>query len=113
METQSSRGRGTFEIRGRGRGGRGGRGGKTPNTVPTTEDFPSLPTPAKPPILVKASDTYTETPTKVSTPAKATKSSIEAATTAVEKEQVKSPDTPAGDWAEEMATPIEEKKMES
>ena len=47
------------------------------------------------------------------TPAKATKSSIEAATTAVEKEQVKSPDTPAGDWAEEMATQIEEKKMES
>jgi hypothetical protein len=90
METQSSRGRGTFEIRGRGRGGRGGRGGKTPNAVPTTEDFPSLPTPVKPPILVKASDTYTETPAKVSTP-----------------------DKPAGDWAEEMATPIEEKKMES
>jgi hypothetical protein len=25
---------------------------------------------------------------------------------------VKSPDKPAGDWAEEMATPIEEKKLE-
>jgi hypothetical protein len=112
-ETQSSRGRGTFEIRGRGRGGRGGRGGKTPNAVPTTEDFPSLPTPAKPPTLVKASDTYTETPAKVFTSAKATESSTEAATTAAEQEQVKPPDKPAGDWAEEMATPIEEKKMES
>ncbi|PMD30914.1 hypothetical protein L207DRAFT_519622 [Hyaloscypha variabilis F] len=101
-EGPSSRGRGTFEIRGRGRGGRGGRGGKASNTaVPTAEDFPSLPTP-KAPTLVKASDTYANTPF---TPAKAT-------STEVEKEQVKSPDKPAGDWAEEMATPIEEKKLE-
>ena len=81
---QSFRGRGGFEIRGRGnRGGRGGaRGGKpSPATVPTPDDFPELPTPAKPP------PTTTET--------------------------VKSPiDKPAGDWAEEMATPVEEKKIE-
>jgi hypothetical protein len=106
-ETQSGRGRGSFEIRGRGRGGRGGRGGKTPNAaVPSAEDFPSLPTPAKAPTLVKASDHYTETATTFSGPAKAPESS-----TVVEKEQVKSPGKPAGDWAEEMATPIEEKKM--
>jgi len=103
-----SRGRGTFEIRGRGRGGRGGRGGKASNTgVPTAEDFPSLPTP-KAPTLVKASDTYTNAS---STPAKAIGPSAEVATRS-EQDQVKSPDKPAGDWAEEMATPIEEKKME-
>jgi len=86
-ETQSGRGRGTFDIRGRGRGGRGGRGGKAPT-------------------LVKASEHYTDTAATSSTPAKAPESS-----TLVEKEQVKSPDKPAGDWAEEMATPIEEKKV--
>ena len=106
-ETQSGRGRGTFDIRGRGRGGRGGRGGKASNAaVPSAEDFPSLPTPAKPPTLVKASEHYTDTAATSSTPAKAPESS-----TLVEKEQVKSPDKPAGDWAEEMATPIEEKKV--
>jgi hypothetical protein len=26
-------------------------------------------------------------------------------------DKVKSPDKPAGDWAEEMATPVEDKKM--
>jgi hypothetical protein len=88
-ETQSSRGRGAFEIRGRGgRGGRSGRGGKASNAVPSTEDFPSLPTPAK----VAAPESSTET-----------------ATPAAKK--VKSPDKPAGDWAEEMATVVEEKKM--
>lgn len=112
-ETRSGRGRGTFEIRGRGRGGRGGRGGKAPNAAPTTEDFPSLPTPAKAPTLVKASDTYTN---KLSTPTKGAESSTEAGTSTIEKESVekelvKSPDKPAGDWAEEMATPVEEKKM--
>jgi hypothetical protein len=109
-ETQSGRGRGTFEIRGRGRGGRGGRGGKPTNAVPSAEDFPSLPTPVKAPTLVKASETYTDTAALTPKPAKTTESSTEAGTS-VEKEQVKSPDKPAGDWAEEMATPIEEKKM--
>ncbi|KAE9381005.1 hypothetical protein N431DRAFT_433164 [Stipitochalara longipes BDJ] len=100
-----SRGRGTFEIRGRGRGGRGGRGGKASNSgVPTAEDFPSLPAP-KAPTLVKASDTYMNTS---STSAKAAGSSTEVGTVGA---QLKSPDKPAGDWAEEMATPIEEKKM--
>lgn len=88
-ESPSSRGRGTFEIRGRaGRGGRGGRGGKASNAVPSVEDFPSLPTPAK-----------------LTTPAPSTENGTPAA------ENIKSPDKPAGDWAEEMATPIEEKKM--
>ncbi|KAF4633142.1 hypothetical protein G7Y89_g4981 [Cudoniella acicularis] len=79
-----SRGRGGFEIRGRGRGGRGGRGGKgnQAQTVLAAEDFPSLPAPnpsSKPPLT---------------------------------DEKVKSP-TGEGPhaWADEMATPVEEKKM--
>ncbi|KAG4433629.1 hypothetical protein IFR05_010875 [Cadophora sp. M221] len=91
QESQPSRGRGGFEIRGRGRGGRGGgRGGKgaNANTVPSAEDFPSLPTPSKAPETSKkdiASDEKVKPPT-------------------IEK--------PAGDWAEEMATPVEEKKLD-
>jgi hypothetical protein len=87
LETLSSRGRETFEIRGHGgRSGRGGRGGKTLNAVvPSAEDFPSLPTPVKAP----------ESSTKAGALA----------------EKVKSPDKPAGDWAEEMATPVEEGKL--
>ncbi|KAH6714277.1 hypothetical protein BKA61DRAFT_607484 [Leptodontidium sp. MPI-SDFR-AT-0119] len=91
QESQPSRGRGGFEIRGRGRGGRGGgRGGKAANanTVPSAEDFPSLPTPAKAPEALKKDVTSDE---KVKSPT-------------VEK--------PAGDWAEEMATPVEEKKLD-
>ncbi|KAH9211975.1 hypothetical protein DL95DRAFT_391999 [Leptodontidium sp. 2 PMI_412] len=91
QESQPSRGRGGFEIRGRGRGGRGGgRGGKAANanTVPSAEDFPSLPTPAKAPEASKKDVTSDE---KVKSPT-------------VEK--------PAGDWAEEMATPVEEKKLD-
>ncbi|PVH71065.1 hypothetical protein DL98DRAFT_521285 [Cadophora sp. DSE1049] len=90
QDALSSRGRGGFEIRGRGRGGRGGRGGKAVNSnaVPSAEDFPSLPTPAKAPETSKADMTSND---KVKSPT-------------IEK--------PAGDWAEEMATPIEEKKME-
>lgn len=43
-EGGNSGGRGGFEIRGRGRGGMGGRGGKgNSQSVPTSEDFPSLP----------------------------------------------------------------------
>jgi hypothetical protein len=90
----SSRGRGTFEIRGRGGRGRGGgRGGKgqAAPSVPSAEDFPSLPTPT----LKPASEVYS-------------------AEKKVSEEKVKSPvgEKPAGDWAEEMATPIEEKNME-
>lgn len=82
-----SRGRGGIQNRGRGpRGGRGGRGGK-PATVPSAEDFPSLPTPAKAPVSA----------------------GIE-----VKAEALKSPTGEKGphDWAEEMATPVEEKKMD-
>lgn len=78
-----SRGRGGLHIRGRGRGGRG-RGGKSSNpAVPSAEDFPSLPTPAN-----VSSDVVVEA--------------------------VKSPtgEKGPGDWAEEMATPIEEKKVD-
>lgn len=44
-EGGNSKERGGFEIQGRGRGRRGGRGGKFGNaqSVPTPEDFPSLP----------------------------------------------------------------------
>ncbi|KAF7862491.1 hypothetical protein EAF04_007364 [Stromatinia cepivora] len=75
-----NRGRGSGRGRGRGRGnGRGGRGGSTQQTqtVPTLEEFPSLPT------------------TSVS---KTTKSDLN------------SPFVGAGDWADEMATPIEQEK---
>lgn len=85
---QSIRGRGGFEIRGRGnRGGRGGsRGGKSsPATVPTPDDFPELPSAPKP------------STTEITRAA----------------EEVKSPiGKPAGDWAEEMATPLEDKKID-
>lgn len=80
---QASRGRGGYE--GRGRGGRGGRGGRVEPaaaTVPTSEDFPSLPTPAKPPMM--------------SAPVVDIKSPIG-----------KGP----GDWADEMATPVETKNI--
>jgi len=73
-ETQSARGRGTFEISGRGGRSRGGRGGKLNSVAPTSEDFPALPS------------------------ASAVKSPIA---------------KPAGDWADEMATPVEEKKKEN
>jgi hypothetical protein len=84
---QSFRGRGGFEIKGRGnRGGRGGREGRsTPATVPAPEDFPELPNARKP----------------------LTTENLKAV------EGVKSPiEKPAGDWAEEMATPVEEKKID-
>jgi hypothetical protein len=106
-ETQPSRGRGTFEIRGRGRGGRGGRGGKAANAVPSAEDFPSLPTPAKAP--AKAPESSNEALAKA-TPSAPTEPSTDTAALNG-KEEVKSPGKPAGDWAEEMATPVEEKKM--
>jgi hypothetical protein len=79
---QSLRGRGGFDIRGR--GNRGGRGGsRGGKSTPAT-----VPTP----------DDFPELPntTKPST-----------------TETVKSPiDKPAGDWAEEMATPVEDKKLD-
>ena len=89
--SQSSKGRGGFEIRGRGsrrgRGGiRGGIGGgkPIPATIPTKDDFPELPTPPR------ASAAETKAP-----------------------EEVKSPiNKPAGDWAEEMATPVEDEKLD-
>ncbi|CZT43380.1 uncharacterized protein RSE6_03410 [Rhynchosporium secalis] len=94
QEYQNSRGRGEFEIRGRGgRGGRGGKGGKAGNSnvIPTAEDFPSLPTSAKPSATPSSGATKKELfPEKMKSPT-------------IEK--------PAGNWAEEMATPIEEKKM--
>ncbi|RDW75461.1 hypothetical protein BP6252_06603 [Coleophoma cylindrospora] len=69
----SGRGRGGFNIRGRGGATRGRGGHAQPGSpkVPAPEDFPSLPN--------------------------------------AKGETVKSPVTPAGDWAEEMATPVEEK----
>jgi hypothetical protein len=83
----SSKGRGAFEIRGRGnRGGRGGsRGGQpSPATIPTPDDFPKLPT-------AKLSTTEVKTTS----------------------ERVKSPiEKPTEDWAEEMATPVENKKID-
>jgi hypothetical protein len=95
-----SRGRGGYgghEGRGRGnRGGRGGgRGGAVPSTIPTPEDFPSLPTPAKSP-----------------TPSAAAATEVKPSTTEKETE-VKSPtaEKGPGDWAEEMATPVDEKKI--
>ncbi|TVY39966.1 hypothetical protein LOCC1_G007713 [Lachnellula occidentalis] len=94
-----SRGRGGFERggRGRGRGGRGGRGGG--QSVPVVEDFPSLPTSSK-----------AEEKTKSPSPSK-----VEAAETPTpsKEEDVKSParEKSAHDWAEEMATPVEEKKQ--
>ena len=84
---QSFRGRGGFDIRGRGnRGGRsGGRGGKpSPATVPTPDDFPELPSASK-------------TSTGIAKVAEIVKLPI---------------DKPAGDWAEEMATPVEDKKID-
>jgi hypothetical protein len=85
---QSVRGRGGFEIKGRGnRGSRGGsRGGKSISApVSTPDDFPELPTAPKP-------------------------STDE---TKIAAQQVKLPiDKPAGDWAEEMATPLEEKEID-
>ncbi|KAL2059802.1 hypothetical protein VTL71DRAFT_10186 [Oculimacula yallundae] len=94
-DNQSSRGRGGFEIRGRGRGGRGGRGGKAANTnaVPTAEDFPSLPTAAK------ASEPKSSEVAKTDT-------------TSDEKVPLPTTDKAAGDWAEEMATPLEQKKID-
>ena len=90
---RGTRGRGGFEGRGRGRGRGGGRGGKNVNTVPVADDFPSLPTPAK---------AITEVTMEVKT------------TTPVTAEKIKSPDSEkaAGDWAEEMATPVQEKKVD-
>jgi hypothetical protein len=92
---QPTRGRGGFEIRGRGNRGRGGRGGKAVPPMPTPEDFPSLPAATKP-------LNEEETAKPVATPI-----SVE--------EAVKSPTTEQGghDWAEEMATPVEEKKLEA
>lgn len=81
MTGQSSRNRGGFE--GRGRGSRGGRGGRTAAAaVPTAEDFPSLPTPAK-------------TPT-ISPPAADIRSPVEKG---------------SANWADEMATPVETKNI--
>ncbi|TVY22707.1 hypothetical protein LHYA1_G008889 [Lachnellula hyalina] len=94
-----SRGRGGFERggRGRGRGGRGGRGGG--QSAPAVEDFPSLPTPSK-----------AEEKAKSPSPSK-----VEAGETLTpsKEEDVKSPagEKSAHDWAEEMATPVEEKKQ--
>ncbi len=85
--------RGHFEIRGRGnqRAGRSSRGGKIAPSVPNDEDFPALP------VFTKGS--LLQAPIKEG-PKK-------------DGSKVTSPvsDKPAGDWAEEMATPVEEKKM--
>lgn len=90
VDALPSRGRGGFEIRGRGNRGRGGRGGKSTPVVPAPEDFPSLPA----------------APTKPSTDDAPV---IKAAEEAIASPAVKA----AGhDWAEEMATPVEEKKLE-
>ncbi|KUJ12671.1 uncharacterized protein LY89DRAFT_688291 [Mollisia scopiformis] len=77
-----SRGRGGFQSRGRARGGRGGRGGKASAPVP---------------------------PSAEDFPSLPTQDKISS-----EVETVKSPtgEKGPGDWAEEMATPIEEKKMD-
>jgi hypothetical protein len=93
-DAQPSRGRGGFEIRGRGNRGRGGRGGKSLPSVPTPEDFPSLPAVAKTP--------------------KEDETAKPAATPDAVEETVMSPATEESghDWAEEMATPVEAKKVE-
>ena len=77
---QASRGRGGYE--GRGRGSRGGRGGRAEPAATSTDDFPSLPTPAKPPA--------------VSPPAVDIKSPI---------------DKGPANWADEMATPVDNKNI--
>lgn len=107
-EEQASGGRGGFEIRGRGRGGRGGRGGKAQNTVPGAEDFPSLPS-AKPSEAAETAPAPTDAKTS-----NAPKPIDTTHTDLTPSEKVTSPGEmkPAGDWAEEMATPSEEKKME-
>lgn len=94
VDSSTTRGRGGFEIRGRGNRGRGGRGGNSNPVVPRQEDFPSLPAVVKPPEDVASK------PTSVPNP--------------VVEETVKSPAVEEGghDWAEEMATPVEEKKLE-
>ncbi|EKD13971.1 hypothetical protein MBM_08172 [Drepanopeziza brunnea f. sp. 'multigermtubi' MB_m1] len=102
-DLQAPRGRGRFEIRGRGgsgRGGRGGRGGKQQNPVPSSEDFPSLPTPTK----VESTEPSKKAPVSGTTEAEGAPSS-----------EGKSPegDKLARDWAEEMATSIEESNPKS
>ncbi|CAG8953588.1 hypothetical protein HYFRA_00010047 [Hymenoscyphus fraxineus] len=83
-DSGNTRGRGGFEIRGRGRGGRGGRGGKSGNsqTVPSSEDFPSLP------------------PSTSSAKVEGTN-------------KAPNVDQPAGAWADEMATPDEASEQKS
>jgi hypothetical protein len=99
-EPQNGRRRGGFEIRGRGRGG-GGRGGKTGGSqqIPTSEDFPSLPASSKSKESEKqeASNPSTE-PKKQEAPA-----------TPAPRAKLPTME-PGGAWADEMATPVEEKK---
>lgn len=99
-DSQASRGRGSFEIRGQGRGGRSERGGRR-NAAPVSEDFPSLPS-------AKKSDS--SEPLKVS-PKVASAEETAAVPASDLKIVAAIPEVqPAGDWAEEMATPIEVSK---
>lgn len=99
LEDGPSRGRGGFERggRGRGRGNRGGRGGG--QSVPAVEEFPALPASSKAEEKVKPPSPSKLETAKTPTPSK--------------EEDVKSPsgEKSAQDWAEEMATPVEEKKQ--
>ncbi|OWP01592.1 hypothetical protein B2J93_2108 [Marssonina coronariae] len=101
-----SRGRGGFEIRGRGRGGKTGRGAKQNSAVPRAEDFPSLPTAKK----AEPGEAITGT---APAPAEAppTPSAIVAVASVHADEKLLSlaSEKPAGDWAEEMAATCEEK----
>jgi hypothetical protein len=106
-EPQNGRGRGGFEIRGRGRGGggRGGRGGRTggPQQIPSSEDFPSLPAPNK------STEPDNQEPPKstISTTTEPKKEELPKTTAPKAKLPTMEP---AGAWADEMATPVEEKK---
>ncbi|KAK2627071.1 hypothetical protein QTJ16_003037 [Diplocarpon rosae] len=98
-QVPGSRGRGGFEIRGR---GKTGRVGKQNNTVPSAEDFPSLPTVTKP----EAGE-----PANRPAPGPAKATSIPSADVPIRAAPADENEKPAGDWAEEMAIQAEEKKM--
>ncbi|PBP18053.1 hypothetical protein BUE80_DR011066 [Diplocarpon rosae] len=97
--TSEVAGTGGSEIRGR---GKTGRAGKQNNTVPSAEDFPSLPTVTK----AEAGE-----PANRPAPGPAKATSIPSADVPIRAAPADENEKPAGDWAEEMAIQAEEKKM--